>query len=183
MCDVLCKCLFLISAVLQPLHCTYSTSQWCPTFYMPVAVRSVSTFLSHKPYNGCLADVSSDTRIQGLCLVFQIRESWLMVLESDTLSHGVCNHLLQCDDQRCRFYIFCLSSVASLTFLCLSLVELMSSCRNWDWIWYSRFFSSALSASCKNVSQTRKAIQLVMSSAKTRVRDLCPFSFVILFHI
>lgn len=36
-----------------------------------------------------------------------------------------------------------------LTFLCLSLVELMSSCRNCDWIWYSKFLSRELSASCR----------------------------------
>lgn len=42
-----------------------------------------------------------------------------------------------------------LKHLAVLTFLCLSLVELMSSCRNCDWIWYSRFLSRAPSASCK----------------------------------
>lgn len=45
--------------------------------------------------------------------------------------------------------------VAPRTFLCLSLVELMSSCRNWDWIWYSRFLSRAASASYQGSREER----------------------------
>lgn len=54
--------------------------------------------------------------------------------------------------------VFSLASLrwASLTFLCLSLVELMSSWRNCDWIWYSRFLSRALSASCTRGEERRK---------------------------
>ena len=59
----------------------------------------------------------------------------------------VCELVVQEDSEGSRSVMISGGRVY-FTFLCLSLVELKSSWRNWDWIWYSRFLSRALSASC-----------------------------------
>lgn len=55
--------------------------------------------------------------------------------------------------------------IQSVTFLYLSFVALMSSCRNWDSICSSRLHSSASSASCN--AETHSTVSLCSWSTKT----------------